>query len=792
LPKIVKKRRSSKVRRSKKPPPRNRSGGTWRRTVRRLMLRALVLVILMAIALTAWLDLTVRSKFEGHRWALPARIYARPLEIHPGLKMPADMLRLELEAAGYMVASRPSRAGEFALSTGAARIITRPFDFAHGREPGRDLRLVVVNGEVVSLRDARGSDIQSARLEPALIGNIFPALNEDRLLQPLGEYPPELVAGLVVVEDRDFFTHEGISWRGVARAIWANVRAGGAVQGASTITQQLAKNFFLTHERSLWRKSREAIIAKLLEHHFDKETILEAYMNEIYLGQQGARAIHGFGSAAHYYFGRPANELKLHESALLIALVRGGSYYNPRRNPERAKKRRDLVLDIMAEQGVVTAARAQANKRRGLGVLERAAPATTPHPAFVEVVRKQLRDQYEDETLRTQGLRIFTTLEPSTQIVAERVMKARLSRLERTKKLAHNSLQGAIVVVSPNSGEVLAMVGGRDVRAHGFNRALSARRPIGSLLKPVVFLEALESGRYTRGSVLRDEPISVALPGGKTWRPRNYNGKTAGQVEFDEALARSLNLATVRLGLELGVDSVRDKLRELGVSQDIRPLPSLLLGTLELTPLEVAALYQPLAAQGFRARLRAVRQVTDSESRPLKYFSFEVVESARPTAIKELLYGLNAVMRDGTGRYASRMLGTSNIAGKTGTTDELRDSWFAGFGRDRLAVVWLGRDNNEPAGLSGSSGALRVWTDVMTAVGVQQLASLQRGDGGQASLGAAPRDVSNSRRDAANNKKCDPLSNWIQRVFGVGCEESQNTVRRKSSSAQDDNAAGDQ
>ncbi len=723
-----------------------------------------MVLLLLGGALTAWLDLTVRSQFEGHRWALPARIYARPLELYPGMAMPREMLRIELEAAGYVAKRRPSRPGEFALAATAAHVVTRDFEFADGLEAGRHLRLTLDSGRVTSVRDGRGAALSLARLEPALIGNIYPAHNEDRLLESLGNYPPELVAGLVVVEDREFFKHEGISWRGIVRAIWANLRAGGAVQGASTITQQLAKNFFLSHDRNLWRKLREAIIAKLLEHHFDKETILEAYMNEIYLGQQGARAIHGFGSAAHFYFGRPVKELRLHESALLIALVRGGSYYNPRRNVERAKRRRDLVLDIMAQQGVITTVKAEAAKRLGLGVLRKPAPATTRHPAFIDVVRGQLRQHYDDETLRTQGLRIFTTLEPSTQSAAERALQARLKDLERAKKLPREALQGAVVVVAPNSGELLAVVGGRSPRAHGFNRALNARRPIGSLLKPVVFLEALESGRYSRRSVLRDEPISVPLPGGKTWRPRNYLGKSAGQVEFDAALARSLNLATVRLGMDLGVERVRDKLVELGVKRTINPVPSLLLGTLELTPLEVSSLYQPLAAQGFRAPMRAVRQVTDSGGRALSRFSLNVEESASTAAVGELLHGLHAVMRDGTGRYAASTLGTHNLAGKTGTTDDLRDSWFAGFGRHRLTVVWLGRDDNKPAGLSGASGALRVWTDVMADVGVQEIIATQ---------GPEPTRISAAEptpRSELAARDCDAISSWIQRVFGVGCE----------------------
>ena len=314
----------------------------------------LAVVALLALAgLTGWLDLKVRAEFEGKKWAVPARVYARPLSVFEGQQVGRDQLTAELKASRYRQVRSPSRPGEFSASAGRVDVVTRDFKFWDGQEASQKVS-VSFDGARVSRVAAAGRSVDLVRLEPALIARIYPSHREDRVLKKLDELPPELVAGLVVVEDRHFFEHFGISFRGIARAALANLMAGGAVQGGSTLTQQLAKNFFLSSERTLWRKGREALIALILEARYDKETILAAYLNEIFLGQHGRNAVHGFGSAAHFYFGRPIDELAVHESALLIALARGASYYNPRRFPNRAKARRDLVLDVMAERGVIS------------------------------------------------------------------------------------------------------------------------------------------------------------------------------------------------------------------------------------------------------------------------------------------------------------------------------------------------------------------------------------------------------------------------------------------------------
>ena len=672
------------------------------------------MVAVLGFAWLAWLDLDMRAKFEGKRWSLPARIYARPLELFAGARLEPAEFEHELALAGYHRTNEPRRPGSYRRDGTRFRLIAREFSFWDGNETERTLNLRFEGDRLVSLSDG-GRPVALARLDPAEIAQIYPAHREDRILVSLGEVPPLLVKGLLAVEDRDFSSHYGISPRGIARAAVANLRAGGTVQGGSTLTQQLAKNFFLTPKRSLWRKANEALLALLLEARYEKTEILEAYLNEVFLGQRGRRAIHGFGLAAWYYYRRPLQELRSEELALLIGLVKGPSYYNPHRHPERARARRDTVLALMVEQGVISAAEGKAALRRPLGLGEAPGASRSSYPAFVDLVRRQLRRDYDAESLRSEGLRIFTTLDPSVQASAEQAMSEQVAKLEAARGVHGARLQGALAVSATGTGEVLAVVGSRDPDDFGFNRALDAVRPIGSLAKPAVYLAALaHSERYTLASQVSDAPVRVEGTTGSAWTPANYDGRSHGRVALYEALARSYNQATVRIGLDIGVDEVADYLRRLGVERRIDVYPAMLLGAFELSPVEVAQMYHTLASGGFRVPLRSIREVTDARGQKLSRYGVAVSRGVEPELNFLMVTALESVMREGTGRSASRRLPEGFVsAGKTGTTDDLRDSWFAGFGGDRLAVVWLGHDDNSPAGFTGATGALSVWTDLM-------------------------------------------------------------------------------
>lgn len=698
----------------------------------RLWLTLLILALLLS-AYVLYLDRQVRSQFEGKRWALPAHVYARPLELFPNQALSQAQFRAELDLLGYRPVSRPMTAGSYTQSGGAFVLVTRPFQFWDGSEPSRKLRLEFADGKLLGIWQAQTGDaIDLVRLEPALIGNIYPthagnAKNEDRVLVKLSEVPPLLISALLAVEDREFYSHHGISPRSIARAMLANLQAGRTVQGGSTLTQQLVKNFFLSNERTLWRKFNEAIMALLLEWHYDKDEILEAYINEIYLGQDGRRAIHGFGLASQFYFGQSLQKLQPQQIALLVALVKGPSYYDPRRRPLRARERRDLVLQLLNQQGKLSATRYARAVEQPLQVVAQNSTRVSRVPAFIDLVRRQLRRDYSETDLNSEGLRIFTTLDPVTQHKAEQTLSLQLERLQRQG--ADADLQGASVVVDVDNGEVLAVVGGRDPRFAGFNRALDAVRPVGSLIKPAVYLTALmQPQHYTLATLLDDGPLEVDLGGGNLWQPQNFDHQSHGvqnHVLLYDALANSYNLATARLGLELGVPAVIDTLRGLGIQRPVRDYPALLLGAVSLSPLEVAQMYHTLAAGGFRTPLRAIRAVLTAQGQPLQRYPLTVTPAFDSQSIFLINTALRGVVEEGTGRTVqSRLPDDLVVAGKTGTTDDLRDSWFAGFGGNRLAVVWLGLDDNRPAGLTGARGALRVWGDLMSRLAVHSLSTL--------------------------------------------------------------------
>lgn len=697
---------------------RRSAGARFSRLVKALagLLRRRVVWVPLAVLLAAlagyvlYLDHLVTSRFDGRRWNLPAHVYARPLEVYRGLPLSADGLAAELRRLGYRSVAAPTKPGTWRRAGNRVEFVTRPFRFWDGAQEAQRAIATFSGAGLEALRAPQGDELPLLRLDPLLIGSVFPVDGEDRIILAPGDVPPLIPAALKVVEDRRFDQHPGVDVFGIARALFVNVTSGSVRQGASTLTQQLVRSYFLSNERTLSRKLREALMALLLEAHYAKDDILNAYLNEIYLGQDGSRAIHGFGLASQFYFSKPLAELELHEVAALVAIVRGPSYYDPRRHPERVLERRNLVLKLLGEEKVVGAAEAQKAATRKLGIaLDRGAGAAY-FPGFMALVHRELTAHYREADLATEGLLVFTSLDPLLQSRAEAALAAGVVRLKRAKQ---PELEGAVVVVNPQTAEVLAVVGGRRPGYEGYNRALDAKRPIGSLVKPVVYLAALQEGR-TLATLVDDAPIVVKLARGKTWLPQNYDGQAHGQVPLVRALAESMNMATVRLGLEIGVPEVVKLLRRLGVEADPAPNPSLLLGALDLAPYEVAQLYATLASGGFRTPLRAVRSVQGPDGAPLAQFPLETEQAADPAAVYQLDQALVQVMRRGTGRGArARLPAELVVAGKTGTSNDLRDSWFAGFSQDLLAVVWIGHDDNQPTGLTGASGAMSVWSDLM-------------------------------------------------------------------------------
>ncbi len=672
--------------------------------------------VLGALALI-YLDAVVSTTFRDRKWEVPARVYARALELYPGLYLDVGQLEAELDLLGYRTVSRLTAAGQKRRSGRTLSFYSRSFQFPDEAMPARRMAVQFDSGRLSSLR-SNGEPVPLLRLEPVQIGGIYPRHGEDRLLLQLTQLPDTMVAGLLAVEDRNFNQHWGVSPTGIARAALANYQAGKVVQGGSTLTQQLVKNYYLTRERSLWRKLTEVAMALLLELHFDKNDILEAYFNEVFLGQDGPRAIHGFGLAARHYFDSSPQELGIHQQALLIAMVKGPSLYNPLRHPQRATQRRNTALTIMEQQGVITEAAAAVARAMPLG-LSRRPRIMNSYPAFLDLVRRQLRRDYRQEDLGSLGLSIFTGFDPLLQRQAEQSIKATLDMLD-----PDSQLQTAMVVTSFDNGEVKALVGGRSPRFAGFNRALDAIRPVGSLIKPVVYLTALEQPRrWTLATPLDDGPLTVQQAGQPAWQPRNFDRKSHAPVLLHQALARSYNQATARLGMELGIDVVQEKLRQLGVERAQPAVPSMLLGAGGVSPLDIARLYQTIAAGGFKMPLHTIRDIVDANGQVLQRYPLHYDRVASLQSMHLLHYVLREVVEEGTGRGASHYLPENfAVAGKTGTTNDNRDSWFAGFSGDLLAVNWIGMDDNSATGLTGSGGALKIWAHFMAAASHTPLA----------------------------------------------------------------------
>ncbi len=668
-----------------------------------------------------YLDYHVRKQFEGKRWAIPARVYASPVELYAGYNMNAAQFESVLKTLHYRNDTNLTAEGSYVKKNSQITLKTRPFNFWDSPQDSSLIRLNFNESSVESITDLgkQGTDVALLRMDPAQIGTLYPRIKEDRVLIKLQEAPPLLIKALLASEDRDFYHHFGLSIRGIARAMLANLKAGGMVQGGSTITQQLVKNFYLSSERKLTRKINEAFMALVLEYHYSKDEILEAYLNEIYLGQNGNSAVHGFGLASEFYFNSTLKDLPLHQIVSLVALARGPSYYDPRRAAERALQRRNLILDEMVNAQSITAKQASDAKAKPLGVITNANRSANAYPYFMDLVKRQLSQEYREEDLTSEGLSIFTTLDTRVQDTLEQTVKTQLAQLEKLPNTSE--LEAAAVVTRRDSGEIAALTSGREVVSSGFNRALDAVRPIGSLIKPVIYLTALSNPKkYTITTTVSDTEIVVPNKGSEPWIPKNYDHREHGSVSLHQALAHSYNLATVRVGMDVGVNNVIETLRNMGVTREVESFPSFLLGSAQLTPMDVTQMYQTLAGDGFLSRLKAIRAVVSAKGERLQSYPFIVKQAVDPAVAYIVNTMLQEVMTEGTGHKAYDVFPKNyGLVGKTGTTNDAKDSWFAGYSGDYLSVVWVGRDDNKPAGLTGATGALPVWLSLMKQISTQ-------------------------------------------------------------------------
>lgn len=684
-----------------------------------LMKISLILLVMLAFY-TVYLDAKVVEKFEGQRWQIPVQVYGKVEHFHTNDEISLTRLKTNLMHTGYTRVTKVAKPGQFALSKKRIIIYQRAFDFGSGVENPSIISIDVSHSENVqhiTQLSQNNQPVNAVKIEPYLMGRIIPESKEDRVLVPLQSVPEKLLDTLLLVEDRDFYFHAGISPIGIIRALYSNIKAGRTVQGGSTLTQQLVKNMYLTRDKTLWRKVNEAIMSLLLEYRYSKDQLLEAYINEVYLGQHFANGIYGFGLAAEFYFGKNIAQLSDEQMATLIGVIKGPSYYDPWRYAERTKKRRNLVLKLMFKEDYLTKSAYLAAIETPLNIRQsrKLAQSKQKFPAYLQLVKKELSERLTPE-LQESGIRVFTTFSIAEQLTLEKTVEEELAAL--AKKEEHQ-LQAAMIVTDIKSGEVKALVGDKNSGFAGFNRALHAKRPIGSLIKPLIYLHALERyQQYQLGTLLEDKALSFKLDDGEVWQPKNYNGEFSGKASIYHSLVKSLNIPMINLGMELGLNNIAKMLHLLGFNEDITLRPSLLLGAINMSPYQISQLYIPVANHGVSVESHTLDRIISAQGETLYQYEREEIPYFSKQASYLVDYMLTKVAEEGTAKSLVWRLDNKKVAGKTGTTNDQRDSWFIGYDQNTLITTWLGRDDNDKTNFTGSSGALTLFARYMNETNV--------------------------------------------------------------------------
>lgn len=668
-----------------------------------------------------YLDWQIRSKMDGQIWRLPAEVYSRIESVKISDNLAFDEVIQILLDNEYRQTTMVAAPGDFKLEDDTIVVLRRAFPFPDKPEPQRVLRLRFVDNKLNRIEDLVAvKTIDEFRLAPKLIA-MLESDNEDRLAIPLQNYPRLLIDALILTEDRRFYDHHGINPVGIIRALITNIRAGQTVQGGSTLTQQLVKNLFLSSERTITRKANEALMSLVLDWRYDKNRILETYLNEIYLGQNGDTQIHGFELASQFYFGRSIREISLDQIALLVGMVKGPSLYNPWRNPQNALERRNVVLKLMLEHKMIGDELYQLLSQRPLGVQQKG-QISRKYPSFIQTLQADLRRELGEHKISSLlGARIFTTMDLKQQAQAENAVVNTVSQLQLKTKNPY--LEGAMIVADYRAGEIRAVVGGLQTQYAGFNRALMAKRQIGSLVKPSIYLTALSNPEQFRlNTPINNQPITINVKGSPPWQPRNYDKKYSGSVMLMDALARSLNIPTVNIGMKVGLSKVIDTQKAMGWDNvEIPKVPAMLLGAYTISPYDVTKLYQTIANQGGRIELTTVDTVADRQGNIIYQHDKTAKQVVPQEAAFQTLFAMQQTVERGTARSLQNDYADLRLAGKTGTTNDARDTWFVGIDGKNISTVWLGRDDNGETKLTGASGALQIYKDYLSHTYIEKL-----------------------------------------------------------------------
>ncbi len=675
----------------------------------------------------------VITRFSGKRWDIPSRIYSDSLTIYIGQSLKElgffeRLARLNYHpvASGAKVASR----GEYSIdpARGTMVIFLHSFSYPDHNFPGEPIEMTLAPPDqtVTAMRDPSSRQaLYSIELEPELISGIFQGSWEQRRLVRLSQIPPLMIDAILAAEDHRFYEHHGLDLVRIIKAAWVDFTARRITQGGSTLTQQLMKNFFLDRRRDWRRKVKEAMMAYIAERRYSKDEILENYINDIYLGQRGQEGIYGVWEASEFYFSQEPRDLTIGEMATIAGLISSPNRLNPMRHPDLAHLRRNEVLASMLQDGYLSKAAYDQAVAEPLHAREAYAESNDA-PFFVDYVKRELAERYPPEVLTGEALRIFTTLDVHMEKLAEQSVRAGLEDLEARhprlrRKEADDRLEGALIAIEPQSGKIRTMVGGRDYRQSQLDRIVQSRRQPGSVFKPVTYLAALNetfsgSGgeeRFLPTTMIDDEPFTWHY-GDMSWSPNNYKDRYFGRVTLEFALMESLNSATSRLANAVGLDQVRAMAEKLGFGE-LPPYPSVVLGGIEVSPMQVAQAYAILANGGLRVQPFAVSEVVDKDGHVIEGHELTAEQVLSPQLAYTIDFMLQQVIDHGTGYGARKMGFTRPAAGKTGTTNDAKDAWFSGFTPNLLATVWTGFDKKEEIGLTGAQAALPIWTNFMKA-----------------------------------------------------------------------------
>jgi len=665
------------------------------------------------------LSVQIEKRFSARRWSIPSKVFSDITILYPGQTVNPALFHEKLHRLGYREVTRVTEhEGELRIVGSAVELFLHDLQTPSLRREGFPVRILLSQNQIESIiRLDNGTSLPILELEPEEIMLFFGPEREQRQLISIDQAPRHLIHAVLAAEDSRFYRHHGFDFRGALRALFTNLRHGTVRQGGSTITQQLAKNYFLTPERTFSRKLKELLMSLTMEVMYEKNEILEIYLNEIYLGNKGSVSINGVGEASYFYFGKPVSDLSLLEAATLAGLIKGPNHYSPYVDNERCRDRRNVVLRAMRQNEWISTQELET-------ILDSPVTTVSPReygkkaPYFIDYLSEQLTALYPPEALSDLGFSIYTTLDTQVQMAAERALTTGLARLEdmnpRLKRLEpQKKLQGAILVMQPKTGYVLAMLGGRDYSVSQFNRITQARRQPGSAFKPFVFMSGLDD--FTPADLLSNEPRSYEIDG-EIWQPQNYEPVTEECVSLRSALARSINLATVDLAMKVGLNHVVHTAKSFDFSTPIQPYPSVALGAYEVVPLELARAYCAFAADGVLPYPLSLKAVLNEEGRILERRHMSIKSVVSPAKAFIMSSMLRSAVIEGTARGLTNLGITFPLAGKTGTTNGFRDAWFVGYTPDILALVWVGFDDGSSIYAPGSAVALPIWAELIKSI----------------------------------------------------------------------------